>query len=450
MTKWNSGERIDGVEGDISTDSATLGTYSRDYGNVVEARPSAVLKARTSRDVAEAIRHCDERGIGAVARGHGLSGNGQSLGKDALIIDMTGLDSVDEVSEDRVVIGAGARWTKLYEHCVVRGLTSPVFTNHLEVTVGGSLTFGGVGAESHRYGLQADHVIELELALVTGEVVTCSRAIHPELFHAALAGLGQFGFMTKVTLVPAPAPQQVVVANVVFEDAVAQLDEVGKLARHNRIDSVDCYAMAGTPPTYVAEVGMFAYGDEKLPDIEATLASCRGRIEMLRTMDYESYVFRLKPLISSLPPEMAKPWATYILHPRHAGAFARDHLEKLIVPERGTIVGLVQPICTRAAKSTTFAVPRESSSVLMGLGLVRRMDPAGVDEVLAEHRELFEKCIAVGGSIYPYGSVPLHVDDWRDILGANGFELYARLKRKYDPNGTLNPSISVGAAVLGA
>ena len=88
------------------------------------------------------------------------------------------------------------------------GLTPPVLTDYLDLSIGGTLVVGGIGATTSRYGMQSDNVLELEVVTGTGETVTCSPTDHPELFDAVRAGLGQVA-VSQGDARALPAPQHV-------------------------------------------------------------------------------------------------------------------------------------------------------------------------------------------------------------------------------------------------
>ena len=92
---------------------------------------------------------------------------------------------------DSVEAEAGARWSSVLGATLPLGLTPPVLTDYLELSVGGTLSAGGVGGASPHYGAQVDNVLELEVVTGAGQRVVCSPAQAPELFYAVLAGLGQ-------------------------------------------------------------------------------------------------------------------------------------------------------------------------------------------------------------------------------------------------------------------
>ena len=78
--------------------------------------------------------------------------------------------------------------------------TPPVLTKYLGMTVGGTLSAGGFGITTHRYGAQVDQVRELEVVTGEANVVRCSEREQRALFEAALAGQGQCGIITRVVL----------------------------------------------------------------------------------------------------------------------------------------------------------------------------------------------------------------------------------------------------------
>ncbi len=54
--------------------------------------------------------------------------------------------------------------------CVHAGeyVKPPVFTDYIELSIGGTLSLGGIGGTSYRYGVQVDNVLSLEVVTVMG------------------------------------------------------------------------------------------------------------------------------------------------------------------------------------------------------------------------------------------------------------------------------------------
>jgi FAD/FMN-containing dehydrogenase len=79
-------------------------------------------------------------------------------------------------------------------------LIPPVLPDHLGLSVGGTLSVGGISGTSFRHGAQVDHVTELEVVTGVGDLVRCTPTQAGDVFDAVLAGLGQCGIIVRATL----------------------------------------------------------------------------------------------------------------------------------------------------------------------------------------------------------------------------------------------------------
>ena len=60
-------------------------------------------------------------------------------------------------------------------------------TDWLSVSIGGTVSMGGLRFMSFHRGTQMDHLVELELVTGTGEKITCSPTVNSEMFDAVRA-----------------------------------------------------------------------------------------------------------------------------------------------------------------------------------------------------------------------------------------------------------------------
>ena len=118
---------------------------------------------RSSADIASLLRRAKSRGLKVAARGQGHSIYGRSLSEDGVVIDMSGIDTIHHVQPRHVVVDAGATWKNVLDATLKQGLTPPVLTNYLGLSIGGTLAVSGIGGSSSRYGMQTDNVLELDV-----------------------------------------------------------------------------------------------------------------------------------------------------------------------------------------------------------------------------------------------------------------------------------------------
>ena len=163
------------ISGRVLTDDVAREVVATDFGRVMVRRPQVVVCPASAEDVARVVKFAARNSLTVATRGGGHSQAGQSL-SDQIVLDMTSLNQVRRVAEDAVTVQAGIKWRALVEHLAPQRLSPPVLTNNLDVTVGGTLSMGGLGVASWRHGTQADNCLELEVVTGAGEIVRCSAA----------------------------------------------------------------------------------------------------------------------------------------------------------------------------------------------------------------------------------------------------------------------------------
>ncbi|KAK3123599.1 hypothetical protein QOZ80_8AG0633390 [Eleusine coracana subsp. coracana] len=211
----------------VAASAAADDEAARDFGGLVSARPAAVVLPASVDDVAAAIRAAALRpNLTVAARGNGHSVSGQAMAEGGLVLDMRALalprcihlvrtsQSPNGFAAD---VPGGALWEEVLHWGVKQhGLAPASWTDYLRLTVGGTLSNGGVSGQSFRYGPQVSNVAELEVVTGDGECRVCSPSTHPDLFFAVLGGLGQFGVITRARIPLHPAPQTVRWTRVVY------------------------------------------------------------------------------------------------------------------------------------------------------------------------------------------------------------------------------------------
>ena len=175
-------------EGQFLFDEATRRSVAVDNGGHVRRSPIAVLKAQSVDDVVRAIAYANKHGLKIAMRGQGHSQYGQSQVEGGIVINSSLLNAVHWPENDAIDAQPGALWGDVAKVTLDKSLTPPVMPDAMMLTVGGTLSVGGIGETSYRYGAQVDNVFELDVVTGAGELMTCSPERNDELFYMTLAG----------------------------------------------------------------------------------------------------------------------------------------------------------------------------------------------------------------------------------------------------------------------
>jgi L-gulonolactone oxidase len=161
---------------------------------------SSVVRPTSTDEVAGVIRTAQTAGqpVKPIGSGHSFTAAAATTGVRVELGGLAGLVHVDRASR-LVRVRAGTTLSAVNAALATHGLAMPNLGDIDVQTVSGALATGthgtGVG-----YGCLSTFVEELEVVLGTGEIVRCSRAERPDIFMAALVGVGAIGIVTEVTL----------------------------------------------------------------------------------------------------------------------------------------------------------------------------------------------------------------------------------------------------------
>ncbi|MFE7274989.1 FAD-binding protein [Streptomyces sp. NPDC057623] len=442
------------LDGSLTTDESSLAAASDDFGHIVHRRPVAVLRPGSVRDVMAMVRFCQTHDLPVAPRGQGHATNGQAQVAGGLVIETAPLADIGPVRADSttVTVGAGVRWSELAKATIAHGLTPPVFTDYLELSVGGTLSVGGLGGQTHRHGAQVDNVTELQVVTGAGELVRCSRSRRPDLFHAVLAGLGQCAVIVGATVRLVPAPETVRHYLLPYDDLETFLDDQLALVREGRFDYVEGQVAADAGGAFrVPTLEAVAYGPPvgPAPDDTVLLRGLRHNASGVQRADLSYYDFldRLAPAVAALKEaglwSYAHPWLNLLLPGRSAAALASRMLETLGPADLGPGLVLVYPLLRERLTTPLLRAPDDPTPYLFALlRATPPEDTATVDRLLAANRSAYELTAAAGGTRYPVGSIPFTRADWRAHFGPEWRRL-ERAKRAYDPRGILVPGQGV-------
>ncbi|KAI0097223.1 hypothetical protein GGR51DRAFT_553255 [Nemania sp. FL0031] len=182
--------------------------------------PAYVVNATTAVDIKLSLEFARENNVRVVVKSSGHDFQGRSQAPGALSIWVHHMQSYKThdnsfrpvgcnftIDTPAVTVGGGAQLGPIYEKLdkinrVIVGGSSKT------VSVGGYLTGGGHSILGPRWGLGADHVLELEMVTPMGDIITANECQNQDLFWAMRGGGGStFGVMTSVTVATHPTPK---------------------------------------------------------------------------------------------------------------------------------------------------------------------------------------------------------------------------------------------------
>lgn len=440
-----------GLDGELRFDEATRRAAADDFGHLVHRAPEAVLLAASGDDVAKTIRWAGRRGLKFAARGNGHSTFGRSQVEHGVVADVSRLRDIGAVEGDRVVVGAGAKWSEVLGVTLGQGMTPPVLTDYLELSVGGTLAVGGVGGTTSAFGALADNVTEIEVVTGTGETIACSATNHPHLFDAVRAGLGQVGVVTQATLKLVPAPESVRRFLLAYPNLGTMLADARALAGDDRFSAVQGAIRATPGNGFDFRLDVARYFDGDPPDdseLLAGLSDDAARREPT-TIGYRDYLYRLAPLEAAMRTNgqwyFPHPWLMTFIGDRQVESLVTAELAALNPPVDLGPVGqiVLSPIRTAAISSPLFRMPADALSYTFNLVRIPATDDRHAARRLVEaNKAIYRRVKTAGGTLYPVSALPFSRRQWRDHLGPAFAQLEAA-KCRFDPDNTLTPGYEV-------
>ncbi|MFQ6332135.1 FAD-binding protein [Nocardia sp. CWNU-33] len=335
-------------------------------------------------------------------RGAGHSCGGQTVTGDELLVTYapdTAANQVRDLGDGLIEVPAGMDWYGLERYLNRRGRAFPVLTDYLHMSVGGTLSVGGFGTNSVRYGMQVDHVERIQLIDGMGASRWCSRTDHPELFRFALGGLGTVGLIERAVLRTVPYQRYTHVHRTRHASLTELVEHTERIAQRDDVD-IYCASLRGGMLSSTTGWG----------GISAQRCS-NENCSIVPDLPFAEHTGRA----AATPSDKVRLWTDYVVPaaqfaPMLAAAEALLHR----APLNRVLTMLYILIVRRPAAATPFAfAPVGTDPVSIGLGLYTSVerDPAAIAATRHMFRDLLERCCELGGHPYLYG-----VNDLDDSL----------------------------------
>lgn len=439
------------VAGEFSCNAEALDEAAVDFGHIVRKQPRAVLRPASVADIAAVARWAGSRGLKVAARGQGHSTYGRTMAEDGIVIHMNTIDTILRIETDHIVVDAGATWHAVLKAALSRGLTPPVLTNYLGLSVGGTLAVGGIGGTTSRHGMQTDNVLALDVVTGDGRELTCSANHNADLFDAVRGGLGQCAIITRAKLRLVRAPERVLRFQLLYPDLHSLTADQRLVLTEERFDQLQGAIVPGNAGGWRYQLeGAVSYDGGASPDAQSVLAGLsddRGAavISDLGYLEDCNAFARLENLLRSNGQwSYPHPWWLTFLRGANAEQLAAELQQGLTHDDVGPFGRITYyPMRTDALRTPLVRKPDEG--VAFPFNIIRipaSNDRAKVGQMIANNRALYDRVRNGGGVLYPVSAFPMHGADWKDHFGST-WPLLQAAKERYDPRHTLTPGYEV-------
>jgi len=435
--KWAESRGISVLIPDPAADERPLGGVftadpAMDFGRLTREVPAVLWLPESEQALCDVVAFLVSNQRSIVTRGTGHSSGGQSLSGGGDVVSMRGLADIGEVEDDGTIwVQTGCFWQELC-HKLRRLRRRPlVLTDNWEVTVGGSLAVGGVGATSHRYGLQVDTIDGVRILTLDGTIHEARRG--DTLFDYVLAGRGQLGVLIAAKVRTVASNWDLYSRALRWSDWDAFEEDARTLSADPVYDLLVTRVRWEGTRRYRGAVGIF---DAQASQALAALGGLNARFGPVETVDYyfegsSEFADRGR----SVPAvEFSLPWPD-----------SRALLMSVFEQLEGLGLGGCQPggsrICWWPGRATSPLGPFAPSGEQLLVSVRPEVEPKDLPVWLAALDTVADRVLKSSGRIYAmsYGMRDIsRADAW---LGPVAKSWQAH-KRAFDPDGLLNPSRS--------
>ncbi len=411
--------------------------------------PDAVLFARSTEDVVDAVRICREQNCPIVPFGTGTSTEGQiSAEQGGLTINLSQMDNVLRVSAADMdcTVQAGVTRKALNASLRDTGLFFPIDPG-ADASIGGMASTRASGTNAVRYGTMRDVVMSLKVVLPNGDVIeTGTRARKSsagyDLTRLFVGAEGTLGIITEVTLKLSPVPDRMSAAVASFPtvaDAVstvvsviqsaipiarAELLDAQQIAACNRYSKTD---LLEQPTLFLEFHGSEQHVGEQVEQFLAIAREHGGSdLRWASAAEERSRLWQARHDVW---------WATLALRPGSRGVptdicVPISELPEVIAATERDVndLGLIAPLCGHVGDGNFHLCV-----------LLDPDDPDEASRVAELNRRMITRALDVGGTCtgehgIGTGKIPYLVRE----RGA-GMTVLAAIKRAIDPRNIMNP-----------
>lgn len=444
-------EAVVGKDGVVRRKEELL-TYECDGLASYRQRPALVVLPRTTEQVAEAVKICDQNQIPWVARGAGTGLSGGALPVEDCVLIVTALmKRILEVDleNQRIVVQPG-----VINNWVTQAVSGAGFyyapdpSSQIICSIGGNVAENSGGVHCLKYGVTTNHVLGLKLVLPDGSIVDVGGSV-PEFPGYDLTGIfvgseGTLGIATEITLRILKTPESICVLLADFATveesgaAVADIISSGiipggmEIMDNLSINAVEDVVATGCYPRDAGSILLV-----ELDGLEVEVATTKQRVSELCKKNGARNI-----TTASDPETRLKLWKGRKAAFAAAGHMSPDYFVQDGVIPRTQLVGVLKEI-ERLSEKYGYAIANvfhAGDGNLHPLILYDNSIAGALHKVEELGGEILKLCVKVGGSIS--GEHGIGADKkcfMPDMFSETDLETMQWVRQVFNPKGLANP-----------
>ncbi|MGE0000723.1 MAG: FAD-binding oxidoreductase [Fimbriimonadaceae bacterium] len=394
----------------VRLDDATRRVYKFDAYTVERFLPAAIVFPTSTVEVAEVVRLCEEEGVPYTARGAGTGLSGGAMpALGGVVVSTKRMSEVIEIDPvNRVAhVQCGVPNASVSVAAAGHGLMfAPDPSSQSVSTIGGNIAENSGGPHTLKYGVTAQHVLQVKAVVSGGDIVTFGSLVPggagSDMIALFVGSEGTLGIATEAWLRLVPVPAEVATALVSFRtvsDATSAVSEiVARGVVPAALELMDHFVLEAVSKAF--EVSL------KPGTAAALLVECEGEVgeadrELGLVLDTCSEQGAFHHEVAQGEGDRARLWTA-----RKKGIGAMGRLAPTIVTHDGVIPR------SRLAEmlETVYRVAEEA-----GLGVANifhagdgnlhpcfyfdEREPGSIERAVAAGERILARCVELGGSV---------------------------------------------------
>lgn len=436
----------------IRTDPASRETYGQDALGQGHP-PDLVVLPAGAQQVASVVRLCVAHRVPIVARGAGTGYTGGAVPTHGgVVLSMERMHRILEIDELNLlaVVEPNVITADLQRAVEARGLFYPPDPASLEQSaLGGNVAESAGGPRAFKYGTTRRYVLALEAVLPTGEIIrTGSKAVKNvvgyDLTQLLVGSEGTLAIVTQITLrlVPKPPAQATLLG--LFAGIDPAVDAVSALIRLRAVPAAIELVDADSLEAVHEYLGQTVVPREAkaalVIEVDGSASAVADEFDRVARGCAEAGAIGI--VRAETASEREQIWSLRRQLSLALRASARLKINHDVVVPRGRVPQLFAVVAELkrqyALRIACFGHAGDGN-IHVNI-MVDRNDPAELGRARQAERTLFERVVALEGSITGEHGIGFSKAKYLGIeLSDAEIALMKRIKRAFDPSGILNP-----------